>query len=171
MSCDYLQQGTLSGNGGLEVTSAVPFPRLFLVLGLIVLSSCMPVFDGPLSGASSNSSFLDRGMQLLASQDYRAAKAEIVKSRPFQTGDTRALLALAIASDMTGDFRMSDRAYNKLLERHTDRATLFNNMGYSYMLRGDFDKSSEYLAEAARLQPDNQTVKNNLQMLRKVTVR
>ena len=77
-------------------------------------------------------------------------------------------MALAVAADMQGDFRTSDRAYAELMLRQTDQAALFNNMGYSYMLRGDLDKALTYLSEAARRKPDDPTIQNNLTMLRGV---
>lgn len=80
----------------------------------------------------------------------------------------RALMGLAIAADMTGDFRTADRAYEQLLVLTPDQPMLYNNMGYSYMLRGDLDRALSYLTEAARRDPENPAIRNNLAMLRGV---
>lgn len=77
-------------------------------------------------------------------------------------------MALAVAADMEGDFKLSDRAYEQLLTRAKDQVMLFNNMGYSYMLRGDLVKAASYLKEAARRDPSNPVTQNNLKMLRLV---
>lgn len=139
------------------------------VLALLFLASCVPgTVIGPSDPAAAQAA-LERGLGLLSAKNYAAAKVELGKAQPFKTGDTRALMALAIAADMEGDFRLSDRAYEQLLARETNQAMLFNNMGYSYMLRGDLPKAADYLAEAARRSPKDQTIKNNLAMLKKVS--
>lgn len=112
---------------------------------------------------------IDRGISLISVRDFKSAKTELLKANPFKTGDQRALMALAIASDMEGDFRTSDKAYELLLAQSTDQATLFNNMGYSYMLRGDLLKANSYLAEAERRAPKNDTIRNNRKMLKQVS--
>lgn len=138
-------------------------------MAAVFLASCVPVATlGPTDPVVTQAA-LDRGLGLLAAKNYAAAKVELGKAQPFKTGDTRALMALAIAADMEGDFRLSDRAYEQLLARGGDQAMLFNNMGYSYMLRGDLRKAADYLAEAARCSPKDQTIKNNLAMLKKVS--
>lgn len=112
---------------------------------------------------------VDRGISLISTRDFKTAKTELLKADPFKTGDQRALMALAIASDMEGDFRTSDKAYELLLAQSTDQAALFNNMGYSYMLRGDLIRANSYLAEAERRAPKNDTIRNNRRMLKQVS--
>lgn len=111
---------------------------------------------------------VDRGISFLAARNYVAAETELMKAKPFKTGDERALMALAVAADMQGDFKLSDRAYEILLTRSTDQVMLFNNMGYSYMLRGNLVQAASYLKEAARRDPKNPVTQNNLKMLRLV---
>lgn len=137
------------------------------VLSALALASCVSLSNTVPSAADFSAAY-ERGMQYLKARQYKEAKVELTKAKPFQTGDTRALMALAVAADMQGDFRTSDRAYAELMLRQTDQAALFNNMGYSYMLRGDLDKALTYLSEAARRKPDDPTIQNNLKMLRGV---
>ena len=139
-------------------------------LALSVPMGCTQV-PGGTSRAEAAAAARDRGIALLGARDYKAARAELTKARPLQTGDVRALLAFAIAADMTSAFTMADQAYDALSTSTVDRATLFNNMGYSYMLRGDLDQAMSYLTEADRLRPGDPTIRNNIEMLRKVTVR
>jgi Flp pilus assembly protein TadD len=139
------------------------------VMAAVFLASCVPGANFAPADPLEAQAAVDRGMGLLAAKNYKAAKAELTKAQPFRTGDTRALMALAIAADMEGDFRLADRAYEQLLPRETNQAMLFNNMGYSYMLRGDLQKAAQYLKEAERRAPSNTTVKNNFAMLKKVS--
>lgn len=113
-------------------------------------------------------SHVELGISHLRAQEYGHAIVALKRARPLETGDQRSLMALAAAADMTGDFRLADRAYEKLLNSGAERAQLFNNIGYSYMLRGDLDKAVQYISEAARHAPENVTIINNLTMLRQV---
>lgn len=142
--------------------------KLTLTLVIMSLASCMEVTGTARPDAATAAMHYSTGLQLLQQRNYPAAKAELTKAQPFKTGDVRALMALAVASDMLGDYRTSDRAYSELTTRGADKAMLFNNMGYSYMLRGDLDRAMTYLTEAARQAPDDAAIRNNLAMLRGV---
>jgi Flp pilus assembly protein TadD len=142
--------------------------KMAMTLVIMSLASCMEVTGTARPDAATAVIHYSAGLQLLQQRNYPAAKAELTKAQPFKTGDVRALMALAVASDMLGDYRTSDRAYGELMTRGTDKAMLFNNMGYSYMLRGDLDRAMTYLTEAARQAPDDAAIRNNLVMLRGV---
>lgn len=133
-----------------------------------VLSGCEPGTAFAPQNPQTTQMQVERGISLLAARDYGAAKSTLMKAQPLKTGDERALMALAVAADMEGDFKLSDRAYEMLLTRSRDQVMLFNNMGYSYMLRGDLVRAASYLQEAARRDPKNPVVRNNLAMLRQV---
>src|SRR3990167_8464873 len=122
-----------------------------LVLAFTVMSltvSCVPVGAPATSGKPEVS--LGEGIALLSQRRFDEAKAVFARLSPWKNGDPRVLMGIAIASDMKGDFRTADRAYDELL------------------LRGDLNKASSYLKEAARRDPDNAAIKNNLKMLRGV---
>lgn len=148
-----------------RVTRALP-RKISMVMAFTLLASCVQPSLIRQDPAVSQAQ-VERGIMLIEMRDYKAAKAELTRARPFKTADPRALMALAVASDMEGDFRTSDKAYEMLLSRAPDQAGLFNNMGYSYMLRGDLEKAASYLEEAARRSADNETIKNNLIMLKR----
>lgn len=141
--------------------------NLALALATVSLTvSCVPVGAPAASGKPEAS--LGQGIALLYQRRYDEAKAVFARLSPWKNADPRILMGIAIASDMKGDFRTSDRAYDELLLRAPDQAALYNNLGYSYMLRGDLNKAGSYLKEAARRDPDNAAIKNNLKMLRGV---
>lgn len=142
--------------------------RMTVALLAMSLASCVGTGTAPRSDAATAASHYAAGISQLQARNYKQAKAELTKAQPFRTGDARALMALAVASDMQGDFRTADRAYAELTKKGGDQAMLFNNMGYSYMLRGDLDRAISYLTEAARRAPDNPTIRNNIAMLRAV---
>lgn len=139
------------------------------VIGILAatawLAGCVP---GPQTNAPTEGATVERGLLLLSQRRYPEARTNFNKLGPFKTRDARALMGLAIAADMTGDFRTADRAYEQLLVLTPDQPMLYNNMGYSYMLRGDLDRALSYLTEAARRDPENPAIRNNLAMLRGV---
>lgn len=134
----------------------------------IVLSGCVttPTVD---DAAKAQQQFQSATV-LMQQNKHAEAKTALLALQPFRTKDPRVLASLAAASDMTGDFRTADRAYTMLSESSFDRVTLWNNWGYSQMLRGNYQKAAFYLFEAQRLAPNNEAVANNIGMLKKVTV-
>ncbi|MFG1420707.1 tetratricopeptide repeat protein [Roseixanthobacter liquoris] len=77
-----------------------------------------------------------------------------------------AWLGLAASYDRVRRFDLADRAYRMAGQYLGDRAEYYNNVGYSYMLRGDLAKARDNFLKALSLDPSNVTAANNLQMLR-----
>ncbi len=80
--------------------------------------------------------------------------------------NAEAWLGLAASYDRVRRFDLADRAYRKAGELVGHRAEYHNNVGYSYLLRGEVLKARDKFLEAARLDPTNPTIANNLQLLR-----
>lgn len=81
-------------------------------------------------------------------------------------GNAEAWLGLAASYDRIRRFDLADRAYRKAGEFLGHRAEYHNNVGYSYLLRGDVVKAHEAFLEAYRIDPQNLAVRNNLALLR-----
>jgi Flp pilus assembly protein TadD len=60
---------------------------------------------------------------------------------------------------------VSDRVYATLYKLTGGTAQYYNNVGYSYLLRGDLKAALTNLRMAKRLDPQNGIVANNLQIL------
>ena len=90
----------------------------------------------------------------LAEKNYRAA----VEATP---DSGTAWLGLAASYDQLGRFDLSDRAYAQLLKLEGSKASILNNQGYSYILRGDMAKARKVLATARKLAPDNVIIEGN----------
>jgi Flp pilus assembly protein TadD len=80
--------------------------------------------------------------------------------------DGEAWLGLAASYDRIRRFDLADRAYREAGRYIGDRAEYYNNVGYSYLLRGDAPKARDNFLTARRLDPSNLTVNNNLELLR-----
>jgi len=114
---------------------------------------------------------LTRGVSLLRAGQYPDAFRQFTAMRPFVTRNADALSGLAIASDLTGNRRQADRAYDALSKVIRDQAAFFNNRGYSRMLAGELREAYADLTRAAALAPDNAKIAGNLRMLRAVLPR
>lgn len=99
----------------------------------------------------------DAGNYGLAERNFR----EAVEARP-QYGE--AWIGLAASYDELGRFDLSDRAYSELLKIEGRKASILNNQGYSYILRGDMAKARNLLREAKALAPESDLIDQNLQL-------
>lgn len=77
-----------------------------------------------------------------------------------------AWLGLAASYDRVRRFDLADRAYREAGRLIGDRAEYYNNIGYSYMLRGDVVKARANFLKAHELDPGSATINNNLDLLR-----
>lgn len=77
-----------------------------------------------------------------------------------------AWLGLAASYDRLRRFDLADRAYREAGRLIGDRAEYYNNIGYSYLLRGDVAKARSNLLRAHELDPTSPAIRNNLDMLR-----
>jgi tetratricopeptide (TPR) repeat protein len=87
---------------------------------------------------------------------------EAVEQTPI---DVDAWLGLAASYDHLGRFDLADRAYAHALSLVGRQAAILNNIGYSYLLRGDFVKARTTFLQALDMEPDNPRILANLQLL------
>lgn len=80
--------------------------------------------------------------------------------------DGEAWLGLAASYDRIRRFDLADRAYRNAALYIGHRPEYFNNVGYSYLLRGDIQKARGNFLKALELDPHNPTLLNNLELLR-----
>ncbi len=76
-----------------------------------------------------------------------------------------AWLGLAAAYDQVARFDEADKAYNRVQELVGPTPSILNNLGYSYLLRGNLDKSRKTLAAAYAGDRENPYILNNIEIL------
>ncbi|MFC4172908.1 tetratricopeptide repeat protein [Microvirga sp. GCM10011540] len=91
---------------------------------------------------------------------YYERAVEVTPNHP------EAWLGLAASYDRVRRFDLADRAYREASRFVSDRPEYYNNIGYSYLLRGDVIKARSNFLRAYELDPSNITVNNNLELLR-----
>jgi Flp pilus assembly protein TadD len=79
--------------------------------------------------------------------------------------DPQGYIGLGASYDRLGRFDLSDRVYQTLYSLTGGTAQYYNNVGYSYMLRGNLTAALTNFRKAKAIDPDNIVVANNLQIL------
>jgi len=79
--------------------------------------------------------------------------------------DASAWIGLAASYDRIGRFDLSDRAYRNAIRQVGETTDILNDLGYSYMLRGNYALARTYMSRAFARDPHNPTIINNLQLL------
>jgi Flp pilus assembly protein TadD len=92
----------------------------------------------------------------------------VVELRP---GDAEGYVGLGASYDRLRRFDLADRVYASLFKLTGGTAQYYNNLGYSYLLRGNLSGAAKNFEQARRLAPDNMVIANNLQLLADATSR
>lgn len=79
--------------------------------------------------------------------------------------DAASWIGLAASYDHVHRFDLADRAYQHAIKLSGETTQLLNNRGYSYLLRGDLASARKMFDKAARTDPGNATIVNNLALL------
>ena len=112
---------------------------------------------------------LQMGKQHFAAQNYGLSEKYFRQAVEVRTDSASAWAGLAASYDQLGNFAFADRAYSQLVKLKGNDARVLNNLGYSYLLRGDYGKAKTYFNRARKADPALETIEGNLQLLDKVT--
>ena len=96
----------------------------------------------------------------LAAQSYRSATQE-------HPDDAKAWIGLAMSYDQLHQFNLADQAYRQAIRIAGETVEILNDQGYSYILRGDYERAQRILEEAEVKDPANPYVQTNMRLLDK----
>jgi Flp pilus assembly protein TadD len=136
-----------------------------------VASAPEPVDDAGLTASAKAllggdpSDDLSMGKKYFRDGNYGLAERAFRRAAETGPRDAEAWLGLAASYDRLKRFDLADRAYAQVLRIAGPTASVLNNIGYSYMLRGDYRRARAKLAEAQAKEPENPFVQTNLQLL------
>jgi Flp pilus assembly protein TadD len=99
----------------------------------------------------------------LAERSFRRAVEE-------DKNNAEAWLGLAASYDRLQRFDHAGRAYDVVLKLVGRTPAVLNNLGYHYILRGDLARARATLMEAKRKDPDNEHIRNNLELVANMDV-
>jgi Flp pilus assembly protein TadD len=125
-----------------------------------------PAVERNLLGSDPNDD-LALGKKQYRAQNFGVAERHFRHAVELHPRDGEAWLGLAATYDRLRRFDLADRAYAQTIRIVGRTATILNNLGYSYMLRGDYRRARATLLEAEQKDPGNKYVANNLRLLQR----
>ena len=105
------------------------------------------------------------GLEHFNRGDYGTAERYFRDAVEKAPRDSTAWVGLAASYDRIGRYDLADRAYGSAIKLVGETTEILNNLGYSYMLRGQFAIARRYMLKAYAREPNNPTIINNLQLL------
>jgi Flp pilus assembly protein TadD len=157
--------------------------RLFYALVSVALMSagCTNLGGGLFAGSSASlkvgdlpaavealpaDQLLPTAKQHFAAGNFGHAARYYEQAVEVEPDNGEAWLGLAASYDRIRRFDLADRAYQQSAAIVGDRAEYYNNVGYSYLLRGDTRRAWQNFMRALERDPGNLTIMNNLELLR-----
>jgi Tfp pilus assembly protein PilF len=120
------------------------------------------------SSAGSNETtaleHLEKGRALLSSGHLNAAVAELSGAASLDPKLSEAQTLLGVAYDRKGLRDRAQKSFETALHSSDDEGMHLNNLGYLLYKNGDYEGAIKYLKRAAKLNPDDQRIWNNLGM-------
>src|SRR5262245_48520387 len=98
-------------------------------------------------------------------ENYGNSGALFLKAVQLAPDDGEAWMGLAASCDRIRRFDLSDKAYRHAYRLVGATPAYYNNVGYSYLLRGKLQEARQYFLKCYELAPNEPTVANNLQLL------
>jgi Flp pilus assembly protein TadD len=108
---------------------------------------------------------LSLGKQHFRQENYGLAEHYFRRAAETHPRDAEAWLGLAASYDRLRRFELADRAYKQVIAITGPSPEVLNNLGYSYILRGDYARARTKLAEARALDPKSPYILNNIKLL------
>ena len=153
---------SLAGTTNATLGASAAFPD---ITGTVGSSGPSPSVLRNRLAPSLPSDNLNRGKEHFRQGDYGLAEQYFRRSVEAGPRDAESWLGLAASYDRLRRFDLADRAYGQLLEFLGPTPSVLNNIGFSYMLRGDFTRARTTLLSAQAKDPKNPYIKNNLALL------
>lgn len=98
-------------------------------------------------------------------ENYGNSGALFLKAVQLAPNDGLAWMGLAASCDRIRRFDLSDKAYGHAFRLVGATTSYHNNVGYSYLLRGNLQDARKNFLQAYELAPNDPTVANNLKLL------
>jgi Flp pilus assembly protein TadD len=134
--------------------------------GLSVWNPDSPAVDAAAPNTPNRNLPNELGRAHLSAGNYGLAERQFRDAVEKNPDDAASWVGLAAAYDNLGRFDLADRAYEQAARTGGETLELINNLGYSYLLRGDGARARVQFERALSLDPANAVVANNIKLLR-----
>jgi tetratricopeptide (TPR) repeat protein len=108
---------------------------------------------------------LSLGKKYFNAAKFALAERHFRRAVELHPRDVESWIGLAACYDRLRRFDLADGAYEQTMKIAGPTPEILNNLGYSYMLRGDYSRARETLLQAQAQDPSNPYIVNNLEML------
>jgi Flp pilus assembly protein TadD len=108
---------------------------------------------------------LSLGKKYFRAADFGLAERHFRRAVEQHPRDLESWIGLAASYDRLRRFDLADRAYEQAMKIAGPTPEILNNLGYSFMLRGDYRRARETLLQAQAQDPGNPYIRNNLELL------
>jgi Flp pilus assembly protein TadD len=109
--------------------------------------------------------WLEKAKDKFRAGEYGLAERYYRQSVEERHDNVEAWMGLAASYDRLKRFDEADRAYKVVTTLAGKTPAILNNLGYHYMLKGDYATAERTLREALGKDPNNPQIKNNLAQL------
>jgi tetratricopeptide (TPR) repeat protein len=108
---------------------------------------------------------LSLGKKYFRAADFGLAERHFRRAVEQHPRDLESWIGLAASYDRLRRWDLADRAYEQAMKIAGATPEILNNLGYSFMLRGDYRRARETLLQAQAQDPGNPYIRNNLELL------
>jgi Flp pilus assembly protein TadD len=130
-------------------------------------SKALPAYLQALVGNSGDALLYERaGIAALHMRDMTQAVPLLDRATKFPTATWRAWNARGAAADFRSDWAVADESYARAAEIAPQRAEVFNNMGWSLLVRGRWQDALTALERAWALDRKSERIAHNLELAR-----
>ena len=123
------------------------------------------ITDSSSFGGGPESVWVAKAKEQFKSGNYGLAERYYRQAIEERHENIEAWLGLAASYDRLKQFDQADRAYKAIIKIAGFTPTIMNNLGFHYMLKGDFDSAERTLTAAREKDPQNPYIANNLSLL------
>ena len=153
---------------------------------LVAVTACLPALCGCASGTKISGPWLSQnksnqapkqagkplddvqlGDKYYHAKNYTLAAQSYSSATEARPDDAKAWLGLATSYDQLHQFNLADQAYRQAIRIAGETVEILNDQGYSYILRGDYERAQRILEEAEVKDPANPYVQTNMRLLDK----
>ena len=123
-----------------------------------------PLSTPGLAGDDPNDD-IQLGKKYFRSNNFGLAEKSFRSAAEKHPRDAEAWLGLAACYDRLRRFDLADKAYGQAVRIVGPTVEILNDEGFSYMLRGDYERAHRLLERAREQDPANPYVQANIQLL------